>query len=238
MCDMETSKSCSEPAFERSDRIKVLIVDDHALMRDALKVHLDNVPDIKIIGEGCDGEEAVQLCETLHPDVVIMDIAMPKLNGLEATRRIKSTNPSTEILVLTVHSDIEHILKILEAGAVGYLTKEILGDKLPQAIRSVAAGEPVLSNEIMGKLLKHALRYPVLNDDIDLKNKLSVREWEVYKKMAKGLNNKEISQDLGLNLRTVKGHLANIYSKLNVNSRTEAIIVGLRKGLLTINDIS
>jgi two-component system, NarL family, response regulator LiaR len=221
-----------------AEKIRVLIVDDHALMRDALKVHLDNMADIEIIGEGCDGEEAVMLCQTLNPDVVIMDIAMPKLNGFEATRRIKSEHPDINILVLTVHSDIEHILKILEAGAAGYLTKNILGEKLVHAIRSVVAGESVLSDDIMDKLLKHALRYPASNLDANLSNKLSVREWEVFKLAAKGLGNKQISQELGLNLRTIKGHLASIFSKLNVHSRTEAVIMGLRTGLLTINDIS
>ena len=218
--------------------IRVLIIDDHALMRDAVKVHLDNVPDIRVVGEGCDGEEAIELCRRLNPDVIIMDIAMPRLNGLEATRQIKHISPEVEVLVLTVHDNIEHILKILEAGAAGYLTKSILGDKLIQAVRSVATGESVLSDDIMNKLLKHALRYPTSNPDIDLSSKFSSREWEVFKMTAKGLSNKQIAQEMGLNLRTIKGHLANIFSKLNVNSRTEAVILGLRTGLLTINDIS
>jgi two-component system, NarL family, response regulator LiaR len=223
---------------QSNEKIKVLIVDDHALMRDALKVHLENLPDIEIVGEGCDGDEAVKLCSELYPDVVIMDIAMTRLNGLEATRQIKAAYPDISVLVLTVYSDIEHILKILEAGAAGYLTKAILGEKLVHAIRSVAAGESVLSDDIMNKLLNHALRYPATNHEVNITNKLSIREWEVFKLAAKGIGNKQISQELGLNLRTVKGHLASIFSKLNVNSRTEAVIMGLRTGLLNINDIS
>jgi DNA-binding NarL/FixJ family response regulator len=166
-----------------------------------------------------------------------MDIAMPKMNGLEATRIIKKNNPQIAILVLTVHSDTEYILKILEAGAVGYLTKNILGDQLIHALRLVIDGESVLSDDVKNNLLKHALRYPIKNPIPVIGDKLSSRELEVFRLAASGMSNKQISQELNLNLRTVKSHFVNIFSKLNVGSRTEAVIIGLRTGLLNMDDI-
>ncbi len=140
--------------------------------------------------------------------------------------------------MLTVHNDSEHILKILEAGAAGYMTKTTLGERLVRAIRSVMDGDSVLSDDVMNQLLKHALRYPVEHPIPDIRSKLSIRELQIFKLAAKGLKSKEIAQELNLNLRTIKGYLANIYAKLNVSSRTEAVIVGLRSGLLTSEDIS
>jgi two-component system, NarL family, response regulator LiaR len=223
----------------KKDKIKVMIVDDHALMRDSLRIHLESQPDIKVVGQAGDGEEAVKLASELHPDVIIMDIAMPKMNGLEATRIIKKKDPKVAVLVLTVHDDIEYVLKILEAGAAGYLTKNILGDKLTLAVRLVVDGESVMSDEIINSLLKHALRYPLkTNVPAGSGNVLSAREREIFHLAAKGLSNKQISQQLNLNLRTVKSHLVNIFSKLKVGSRTEAVVVGLRMGLITLDDVN
>ncbi len=218
--------------------IRVIIADDHPLVHDALRMHLQNESDIQIIGDANDGEEAVSMAAELKPDLIIMDITMPKLNGLEATRKIKAQNPDIEILVLTVHDDSEYILKILEAGAAGYLTKTILGENLVRAMRSIMDGDSILSEKIMGKLLRHALRYPEEEKNPELEERLSLREIEIFKLAAKGLKNKEIAQQLDLNLRTIKGYLASVYAKLNVNSRTEAVITGLRSGLLTMEDIS
>jgi len=218
--------------------IKVMLVDDHPLMHDALRMHLKNESDIIIVADAFDGEEAVKIAAELKPDLIIMDITMPKLNGLEATQKIKEQNPDIEILVLTVHDDSEHILKILEAGAAGYLTKTILGEKLVRAVRSIIDGDSVLSEKIMEKLLKHALRYPVEDKNPDIEQMLSVRELEIFKLAATGLKNKQIAQQLNLNLRTIKGYLASVYSKLNASSRTEAVIMGLRNGLLSMEDIS
>jgi two-component system, NarL family, response regulator LiaR len=221
----------------KNDKIRVMVVDDHPLMRDSLKIHLENQPDIDIIGEANDGEEAVQLAAELNPDVIIMDIAMPKMNGLDATRIIKQKNPKIAVLVLTVHDDIEYVLKILEAGAAGYLTKNILGEKLALAVRLVMDGESILSDDIKNSILKHALRYPVKTPVPILGDRLSAREFEIFRLAAKGMTNKQIAQLLDLNLRTVKNHLVNIFSKLNVGSRTEAVIVGLRLGLITLEDV-
>lgn len=235
---MDESIRLTHPDPAGKDIIKVMIVDDHPLMRDALRVHLENESDIQIVAEAKDGEEAVKLASELIPDVIVMDIEMPKLNGLEATRRIKAQNPKIQVLALTVHNDSEHILKVLEAGAAGYMTKTTLGERLIRAVRSIMDGDSVLSEDVMDKLLKHSLRYPLERTVPDIENRLSVREIQIFKLAAKGLKSKEIAQELNLNLRTIKGYLANIYAKLNVSSRTEAVIVGLRNGWLNSNDIN
>jgi len=218
-------------------KTRIILVDDHPLMRDSIKMHLENQSDIEIVAEASDGEQAVELADKLRPDLIIMDISMPRMNGLDATKKIKEMHPEIAVLVLTVHSDTEHILKILEAGAAGYLTKDILGEKLIHAIRMIMSGESVLSEEVMNKVLVHALRYPWKPSVPALGEKLSPRELEIYRLSAKGMSNKQISQELNLNLRTVKGHLVNIFSKLNASSRTEALLIGLRTGLITFDDI-
>jgi two-component system, NarL family, response regulator LiaR len=226
-----------EPALT-SKMVKVIIADDHPLMRDSIKFHLRDQPDIEIIAEAGNGEEAVKLAEELKPDLIIMDIAMPKMTGLEATVQIKAKHPNIAVLVLTVHNDTEYILKILEAGAAGYLTKDIFHEDLIHAIRAIISGESVLSDEIMKKLLyskSHNLMKSVTHPS---GVKLSAREEEIFKLAARGMNNKQICLQLNLNLRTVKWHLGNIFSKLNVSSRTEAVILGLKTGLLTLDDIN
>jgi DNA-binding NarL/FixJ family response regulator len=222
---------------ELSPKIRVIIADDHSIVRDSLKMHLKNQPDIEIIAEAGDGEEAVRLAGELMPDVVIMDISMPKLNGLDATKKIKVQWPDIQVLVLTVHDDTEHILKILEAGATGYLTKNILGNKLMHAIRAVKSGESVFSDEVKNRILIHALRYPLRSSVPTVGENLTTRELEIFRLAANGLSNKQIATETNLNLRTVKGHFVNIFSKLNVCSRTQALVVGLRIGLITLDDI-
>ena len=222
--------------FDLNRKISVILADDHPMMRDSLRMHLESDPNIEVVAEVGDGEEAVKLAVELTPDVIVMDITMPKLNGLEATIQIKYKRPDIAVLVLTVHNDTEHILKILEAGAAGYLTKDIVGEKLVHAIYLALSGESVLSDDVMRSLLRHALRYPLTPSVPILGEKLSTREIEVLRLAAKGNNNKQISEQLDINLRTVKGHFVNIFSKLNVSSRTQAVIVGLRIGLITMND--
>jgi len=217
--------------------IKVMLVDDHPLLRDALKMHLNSQPDIKVVAEAKDGEEAIKMVEKSNPDVIIMDIAMPRMNGVEATRQIKTKHPNVAIIVLTIHTDIEYVLKILEAGAAGYLIKDIPGEELAHAIRWVISGESLLSKEMLKKLIKHAIRYPVKSSVPVLGERLTAREMEVLILAARGHSNKEIAQELGINLRTVKGYFVNIFSKLNVSSRTEAIHLGLKEGIIKLADI-
>jgi DNA-binding NarL/FixJ family response regulator len=217
--------------------ITVLIADDHPLFIKAVRDILEEQDDITIAAEAHNGEEAVRKAIESVPDVVIMDISMPALNGLEATKQIKAQCPNTSILVLTVHDDAEHIIGILEAGADGYLTKTIFEDNVATAVRSTVAGETVIESRVFKQVLKHTLKYPRKTILLDDSIKLTPRESEVLKLASKGLSNKDISINLDLSLRTVKGYMVEIFSKLNVKSRTEAVIIGLRKGFITSEDI-
>ncbi len=220
-----------------SGMTKILLADDHPLLRKALRDLLEKERDFEIVGEAGDGEEAVKLATEISPDMVIMDISMPNLDGLRATQQIKARCPNVAVLVLTVHTDDECILEILQAGAAGYLVKSVFGDEVAQAVRAVITGEMVLSPAIGQRLLKQAARYPTKPVFLGAGEKLSARELEILKLTARGLSNKDIAQALEIKLRTVKGHLADIFSKLRVASRTEAVMAGLRAGFLSLDDI-
>jgi NarL family two-component system response regulator LiaR len=234
----ELSEEMLESSYHRqSQKTRIMLADDHPLLRQALRDVLEKQPDFEVIAEASDGEEAVKLATELLPHVVIMDISMPKLNGLEATKRIKANHPAIAVLVLTVHSDSEHILSILQAGAGGYLTKSVYGDEVINAVRSLVSGEIVLSQSVSKQIFKYAFQHTPKPKKLDEGNKLSAREMEVLSLAAKGISNKDIALRLGLSLRTVKGYLADLFLKLDVASRTEAVIVGLRKGILTLGDL-
>ncbi len=220
-----------------SGKKTILVVDDHPLLRSSVRGVLERQPDFQVIAEASDGEEAVKLAREMEPDIVIMDISLPKLDGLEATRQIKAANPGIIVLVLTVHSDNNRVLSILQAGAAGYLTKSVFGEDVVQAIRSVVSGTVILSPSVAKLLLKQAARYPMKPVFLEAGEKLSTRELEILKLVAHGMSNKNIAAELGLSLRTVKGYLANIFSKLGVASRIEAVINGLQAGFLTLGDI-
>ena len=222
---------------ERVDNITIMLADDHPLLRQALRNVLEKQTDFEIIAEASDGEEAVRLAVELVPNVVIMDIGMPKLNGLEATRQIKAKCPSIAILVLTVHDDSEHVLSILEAGAAGYLTKSVFGEEVIHAVRGVVAGETILAASISQQIIKHALRYTTKPLPLYAGEKITGRELGILRLAASGLSNKDIAQKLDLSERTVKGYLAGIFSKLNVGSRTEAVITALRAGFFNLDDL-
>ena len=217
--------------------IRTLIADDHSLLREALREVLEKQPDIKVIAEASNGEEAVRLALQLVPDVVIMDIGMPKLNGLEATRQIKKQCPDIAVLVLTVYDDTQHVLSILEAGAMGYLTKSVFSDSVIRAIRGVASGETVLSSHVSSEVIKRAIRHITKPLPLDGGEKITPREQELLRMIAKGMSNKNIAQYLNLSLQTIKVYLAEIFSKFNVNNRTEAVITALRIGILKLEDI-
>ena len=234
---MNEGTSTLVAARRQSAKTKIVLADDHPLLRKALRDLLEKEADFAIVGEAGDGEEAVKLATETLPDVIIMDISMPNLDGLEATRQIKARCPNVAVLVLTVHTDDECILEILQAGAAGYLVKSAFGDEVVQAVRAVVTGEMVLSPSIGQRLLKQAARYPTKPVLLEAGEKLSARELEVLKLTARGMSNKEIAQTLEIKLRTVKGHLAGIFSKLRVASRTEAVMAGLRVGFLSMGDI-
>jgi NarL family two-component system response regulator LiaR len=219
------------------ERIKILIVDDHPLVRQALKQLIETQTDMNVIGEACNGEEAVKLARELLPNVVIMDIGMPVLNGLEATRQIKAQCPNVAVLVLTVHTDKEHVLGILEAGAAGYLTKVVFGNDVIRAIQAIAAGEAVLTPAILQQILSSVVHRNKDENSTKISGNLTPREMYILKLAAKGLSNKNIAAQLNLSERTVKSYLVDIFSKIHVSSRTEAVITGLKAGFISLNDL-
>lgn len=232
-----TKTSASVASRKHSPSTRIVLADDHPLLRKALKDLLEKESTFEIVGEAGDGEEAVRLAAEITPHVVIMDISMPNLDGLQATQQIKARYPDIAVLVLTVHTDDECILEILKAGAAGYLIKSAFGEEVIHAVRAVATGDMVLSAPIGQRLLKQAARFPTRPVLLEAGEKLSIREMEVLKLTARGLSNKDVASALGIKLRTVKGHLADIFSKLRVASRTEAVIAGLQAGFLSLDDI-
>ena len=218
---------------ERSQRrIRVLVCDDHHLIRQALRAAINEEPDMEVIGEASDGEEAVARAAELLPDAVVMDIEMPRLSGIEATKRIKQIVPDATILALTVHDNNEYILRVLEAGATGYLTKGIISDDIPDAIRAGMKGESILSEDILKKLLQYALRFSRRDDSERIEHCLTDRELEVLTLVHQGCSNKVIAGRLNLSENTVKKYMMSIFDKLGVNSRTAAVIVAQQAGLL------
>jgi len=221
----------------KNQEVRIMLADDHPLLRKALRQVLETEGDFRIIAEANDGEEAIRIAAELVPDVIIMDITMPKINGIEATRQIKERCPNIAVLVLTVHDDNEHVMGILEAGAAGYLTKTIFSDTVIHAVRGVVAGESVLSSTVLRQIIGNVPLRERKPLDLSTGERITGRELEILKLAATGMANKEIALHLGIGLRTVKGYLQDIFAKLNVVSRTEAVITALRNGILTMDDL-
>ncbi|MGB9868270.1 MAG: response regulator [Bacillota bacterium] len=221
-----------------SSRITVLLVDDHALVREGTRELLESHPDIKVVGEAANGEEAVRLAASLRPMVVTMDVSMPGMNGIEATARIKQICPSTAVLALTAYDDDPYVFALLDSGAAGYLLKSARGAELVAAIRAVARGESVLDPAVTTRVVKRALgaSRTSCGFEASLRNPLTQRELEVLKLAACGLSNKEIGAKLGISARTVQVHLYRMFAKLNVASRTEAVVTAAKKGWIDICD--
>jgi len=216
--------------------IRILLAEDHAVVRQGTRELLDQQEDLEVVAEACDGQEAVQMALKERPDVVIMDFAMPKLNGIEATRHIKAVAPDIAVLVLTAHDSEQYVFAFLEAGAAGYLLKDVSVDKLVDAIRAVYAGESVLHPAITRKVINRFAARDAGTSAKDGLEHITERELEVLGLAARGMSNRVIARELCISVRTVQTHLSNVFNKLGVGSRTEAVMVGLRKGLITLED--
>jgi DNA-binding NarL/FixJ family response regulator len=220
------------------DKIRVVIADDHAVVREGTRTLLEREEDMQVVGEAADGEEAIKRIEELKPDVAILDISMPKLSGIEVTRRIKPRFPSTAILILTAYDNDEYIFALLEAGAAGYLLKDAHGREVVEAVRSVYSGESVLHPSVARKVIQRAIIGSAKAREPKPDTELSEREKEVLKLAAKGMSNRDIADKLCISVRTVHGHLNSIFHKLKVGSRTEAIFQSVKRDLLTFEDLA
>ena len=218
-------------------KTKVVLAEDHIVVREGTRELIQRQPDMEVVGEASDGEEAVALTAKLRPNVVIMDVAMPKLNGIEATRQIKQLNPAVAVLVLTAYSNEEYIFALLEAGAAGYLLKNVRGSQFIDAIRAVNSGESVLDPTIARRVIERLISPASSRSETQTSEPLSGRELDILKLAAKGISNKDIADQLFLSPRTVQAHLGHIFNKLGVASRTEAVLYGLRRGWLVLEDL-
>lgn len=219
------------------DKIKILIADDHAVVREGTRQILDSEPDLEVVAEAADGEEAIRLTGSSEPNVAIIDIAMPRVDGIEATKQIKALYPAVAILILTAYDDDQFIFSLLEAGAAGYLLKNVRGHELINAVRAVYNGESVLHPAIARKVLN---RFALTAEKAGKKEQaevLSKREIDVLRLATMGLSNQDIANELYLSLRTVQAHLGHIFNKLGVSSRTEAVVRALKEGWITLEDI-
>lgn len=223
--------------MENREKIGILLAEDHVIVREGTRELLQREADMEVVGEAGDGEEAVELARRLKPNVVVMDIAMPKLNGIEATKQIKRIHPATVVLILTAYDNDQYIAALLDAGAAGYLLKNVRGDELIDAIRAVSTGESILQPSIARRVIEQLRPTTLQLEEALTVSPLSEREAEVLKLAAKGVSNRDISQRLYLSNRTVQSHLSNIFKKLVVASRTEAILYGLRRGWFTMEDL-
>jgi NarL family two-component system response regulator LiaR len=213
-----------------SESISVLLVDDHAMVRQGVKAFLVTQPDLSVIGEAGSGEEAIQLAAQLIPDVILMDLIMPNMDGVEATRRVKRVSPRSQIVVLTSYHEDEHIFPALKAGALSYILKDVSADELAAAVRKAAVGEAVLHPRVAARVIKEL--QGKREDNLNPFTELSERELEVLKLIADGMSNADIAAKLVLSEKTIKGHVSNILSKLHLVDRTQAAVYAWREGVV------
>jgi NarL family two-component system response regulator LiaR len=210
--------------------ITVMIVDDHKMVRDGAKGYLEVQPEIVVVAEAESGGEAVQLAREHVPDVVLMDLVMPGMDGVEATRKVKDISPRTQIIILTSFHEDEHIFPALQAGAISYLLKDVKAAELVEAIRKASKGEATLHPRVASRLIKQFSREEP--DRSHLFSELTEREMEVLTLIARGFTNQKISDDLVISIGTVKGHVSNILSKLHLADRTQAAVYAWQEGIV------
>ena len=230
------SEGAGQPAGARPEPIRTMIVDDHALFRRGLEMVLDSEPDIELVGQASDGAEAVEKAGESLPDVVLMDIRMPRSSGIEACRALKDVVPSAKIVMLTISDEEEDLFEAIRAGASGYLLKDIPLDEVAETVRAVHGGQSLINPSMAGKLLtefaalarreesERAQRIPA--------PRLTEREIQVLKLVARGMNNRDIAKELFISDNTVKNHVRNILEKLQIHSRMEAVMVAVRDKLI------
>ena len=216
-----------------SEKIRVLLADDHVLVRQGIRQFLEDAENIEVVGEAASGEEAIAQVEQLKPDVILLDIQMPGMTGVEATRMIKARFPKVKVLILTAHDDDPYVFALFQAGANGYLLKTADIDEVVCAVRTVQRGRTVLSPEITDKVLHQLQTGRPLAAEEQIES-LTSRELEILRLAAQGMTNKTIGVTIGLSDRTIQGHLAHIYGKLGVASRTEAVTEALKKGWIVL----
>ncbi len=225
------------------DKIRVMVVDDHPVFRDGLRNVLSAAPDLEVIGEAQDGEEAIQTAQALQPDVIVMDINIPKLNGLQATRHIKSANARINVIILTAYDDDEQVYHAIRTGASAYFPKDVSPENLIETIRHVSRGKYVVGHQLMNQRELKAWLAEAYErfggPAVDMEDKfmpLSPREMQILKLITRGLSNKEIAYTLGISRQTVKNHMTSILRKLDVEDRTQAAVYALRRGWVRLQD--
>lgn len=215
--------------------IRIILADDHKIMRDGLKALLEKEGDILIAGEASDGHSAVRMVAEKSPDIIVMDVGMPDLNGIEATRQIVNRHEHTKVLALSMHADRRYVTEMLRAGAAGYLIKDSAFDELAQAVRTVMAGRTYLSPEIAGKVVEEC-RHPTLGREDSPFALLTEREREVLQQLAEGHRTKEIAANLFVSVKTVETHRSHVMEKLQLHSVAELTKYAIREGLTSLDD--
>lgn len=215
------------------DKIRILLADDHTILRNGIRAILEDEPGMLVVGEADDGRKAVSLACQLKPDIVVMDIAMPLLNGLEATRQIKHSCPEVKVVILTMHDNEEYIIQMLEAGAMGYILKDAAARELISALRTVHKGEAVLSPAITRIVIEDYLRWGGIRPS-DNNDELSPREREILQLIAEGYTSKQIAEMLVISIKTVQAHRNSLMQKLNLHNRGELIKYAIQKKIIEI----
>lgn len=213
-------------------KIRVLLADDHAIVREGVKMILIKEPDIEVVGEASDGQEALDLVDRLKPGVVVMDISMPGMSGIEATQHVRERYPGVNVLALTMHEDESYVFKLLRAGASGYVLKRAAAQDLVQAVRAAAKGEAFLYPSVARKVVEDYLKRVETGEDRERYDGLTEREKEILTVIAQGLSNQQIAQKLYISTKTVQTHRAHILEKLGLHDRTELVRYAIRKGLI------
>ena len=220
---------------------RIVLVDDHELARDGLRDMFADVPDLEIVGEAADGREALELCRRVRPDLVLMDLRMPRMDGLAATRAIKGESPGISVLVMTMHENPDYLLQALQAGAAGYVLKDAAQDEVLAAVEGVLSGESPLAPELAARLLRRLateVREPAngslpKRESARITEQLTPREIEVLELLAQGKTNRQIAEDFVLSVGTVKNHVEHIIAKLGASDRTQAVVLALELGIIS-----